>query len=97
MIDIKNKSVRRNDKPIRLSSTEFNLLILLADSEGFPVSKEDILKKIWKGRYAVSENTVEVYINLLRNKIDKSFAQKLIHTRTGFGYVLGVTEHSHQI
>jgi two-component system, OmpR family, copper resistance phosphate regulon response regulator CusR len=91
-IDIKSKSVFRGNTPIRLSLTEFNLLSLLADSEGSPVSKEDILKKIWKGRYAVSENTVEVYINLLRNKIDRNFTQKLIHTRPGFGYHLGVME-----
>jgi two-component system, OmpR family, copper resistance phosphate regulon response regulator CusR len=96
-IDMKNKSVSRNNIPVRLSLTEFNLLALLADSEGFPVSKEDILKKIWKGRYAVSENTVEVYINLLRNKIDRNFTQKLIHTRPGFGYCLGVMEHPNYI
>ena len=97
IIDIKNKSVSRNNSPIRLSLTEFNLLALLADREGFPVSKEDILKKIWKGRYAVSENTVEVYINLLRNKIDRSFPQKIIHTRPGFGYYLGVVEQPNNI
>jgi two-component system, OmpR family, copper resistance phosphate regulon response regulator CusR len=96
-IDMKSKSVSRSNTPIRLSLTEFNLLSLLADSEGFPVSKEDILKKIWKGRYAVSENTVEVYINLLRNKIDRNFTQKLIHTRPGFGYYLGVMETPHHL
>jgi two-component system, OmpR family, copper resistance phosphate regulon response regulator CusR len=96
-IDMKSKSVSRSNTPIRLSLTEFNLLSLLADSEGSPVSKEDILKKIWKGRYAVSENTVEVYINLLRNKIDRNFTQKLIHTRPGFGYYLGAMEHPHHL
>jgi two-component system, OmpR family, copper resistance phosphate regulon response regulator CusR len=92
-IDTKAKTVKRNKIPIKLSLTEFKLLLLLADGAGYPVSKEDILKNIWKGRYTVGENTVEVYINLLRNKIDKNQPLKLIHTKPGFGYYLGVMEH----
>lgn len=87
-IDIKGKKVSRGISLIKLSSTEFNLLTLLAHADGVPVSKEEILKKIWKDRYSVSENTIEVYINLLRNKIDKPFDEKLIHTKPGFGYYL---------
>lgn len=87
-IDMKGKTVCRGKDIIKLSQTEFNLLALLAEGNGLPVSKEEILKKIWKGRYSVGENTIEVYINLLRNKIDKAFANKLIHTKPGFGYFL---------
>ncbi len=87
-IDVKAKSIKRNNVPIKLSITEFNLLLLLADGGGAPISKEEISKKIWKGRYSVSDNTIEVYINILRNKIDKGFAKKLIHTKTGFGYYI---------
>lgn len=87
-IDIKGKSVFRGKEVIKLSQTEFNLLALLAEGNGLPVSKEEILKKIWKGKYSVSDNTIEVYINLLRNKIDKPFEGKLIHTKPGFGYFL---------
>lgn len=87
-IDIKGKMVFRDQYAIRLSQTEFNLLALLAEHDGLPVSKEEILKKIWKGKYSVSDNTIEVYINLLRNKIDKPFPNKLIHTKPGFGYFL---------
>lgn len=87
-LDAKAKTVKRNNVPIKLSLTEFNLLLLLADGDGYPVSKDEILKKIWKGRYTVGENTVEVYINLLRNKIDKNQQVKLIHTKPGFGYYL---------
>ena len=87
-IDIKGKSVFRGKYVIKLSQTEFNLLALLAEGNGLPVSKEEIFKKIWKGKYSVSDNTIEVYINLLRNKIDKPFEGKLIHTKPGFGYFL---------
>lgn len=91
-IDVKGKMVFRNRYVIKLSQTEFNLLALLADGNGLPVSKEEILKKIWKGKYSVGENTIEVYINLLRNKIDKPFSTKLIHTKPGFGYYLAAEQ-----
>lgn len=87
-IDLKSKTVIRDHQTIRLSLTEFNLLSLLAEEQGNPVSKEEIMRKVWKGRYSVGDNTIEVYINLLRNKIDKPFKSRLIHTKTGFGYYL---------
>lgn len=87
-IDIRSKVVLRNHQNIKLSLTEFNLLSLLAEQQGNPVSKEEIMQKVWKGRYSVSDNTIEVYINLLRNKIDRPFKHKLIHTKSGFGYYL---------
>jgi two-component system, OmpR family, copper resistance phosphate regulon response regulator CusR len=87
-IDIKSKVVIRADQVIKLSLTEFNLLALLAQEQGNPVSKEEIMQKVWRGRYSVGDNTIEVYINLLRNKIDKPFSKKLIHTKPGFGYYL---------
>ncbi len=87
-IDIKSKIVTRGEQVIKLSLTEFNLLALLAEEYGHPVSKDEIMQKVWKGRYSVGDNTIEVYINLLRNKIDKPFKKKLIHTKAGFGYYL---------
>ncbi|WP_205509544.1 response regulator transcription factor [Longitalea arenae] len=91
-IDLKGKEVFRGREMIRLSQTEFNLLVLLAEGNGLPVSKEEMLKKVWKGKYRVGDNTVEVYINLLRNKIDKAFPHKLIHTKPGFGYYLSAEQ-----
>jgi DNA-binding response OmpR family regulator len=87
-IDLKTKMVIRNEQKIKLSLTEFNLLTLLAEEQGRPVSKEEIMQKVWKGRYRVGDNTIEIYINLLRNKIDRPFGEKLIHTKPGFGYYL---------
>jgi two-component system copper resistance phosphate regulon response regulator CusR len=87
-IDLKSKVVLRDGRQIKLSLTEFNLLSLLAEQHGHPVSKEEIMQKVWKDRYSVGDNTIEVYINLLRNKIDKPYKFKLIHTKPGFGYYL---------
>jgi len=87
-INVRTKTVHRKSLFIKLSSTEFNLLLLLAEANGRPVAKDEIIKKIWKDKYHVGENTVEVYINFLRNKIDKGHKEKLIHTKPGFGYYL---------
>lgn len=87
-IDVRSKTVVRDHQPIKLSLTEFNLLSLLAEEQGNPVSKDEIMQKVWKGRYSVGDNTIEVYINFLRNKVDKPFKRKLIHTKSGFGYYL---------
>ena len=87
-LDLRSKTVLRDQQMIKLSLTEFNLLALLAEQQGKPVSKEEIMQKVWKGRYSVGDNTIEVYINFLRNKIDKPFRNKLIHTKSGFGYYL---------
>ena len=87
-IDLKSKIVLRDKQNIKLSLTEFNVLALLAEQHGSPVSKEEIMQKVWKARYSVGDNTIEVYINLLRNKVDNPFRYKLIHTKPGFGYYL---------
>jgi two-component system copper resistance phosphate regulon response regulator CusR len=91
-IDMKGKVVHRDKQPIRLSPTEFNILALLADKAGAPVHKDEIIKEVWKGKYSLGDNIVEVYINLLRNKIDKPFSRKLIHTKPGFGYYISETQ-----
>jgi len=87
-IDLRSKMVVRAGQPIKLTLTEFNLLAILAEEQGNPVSKNEIMEKVWKGRYSVGENTIEVYINFLRNKIDKPFNKRLIHTKPGYGYYL---------
>jgi two-component system, OmpR family, copper resistance phosphate regulon response regulator CusR len=87
-IDLRSKLVMRNRQIVKLSLTEFNLLALLAEGQGSPVSKEEIMQKVWRGKHTVGDNTIEVYINLLRNKIDKPFSEKLLHTKPGFGYYI---------
>ena len=58
-------------------------------NKGKVVSKAEIAEKIWEGNNAENSlNVIEVYINFLRKKIDKDFEPKLIHTKTGMGYVL---------
>jgi DNA-binding response OmpR family regulator len=85
-IDMSNKTVNRNGKNINLTAKEFALLVLLSRNKGKVIAKQDILEKVWDLSFDTGTNTIEVYISFLRNKIDKPFETKLIHTKPGFGY-----------
>ena len=80
--------VTRAGKPIILTPKEYKLIELLALAEGKPVSKQIIASKVWGINFETGTNTIEVYINYLRNKIDKGHKKLLLHTRAGFGYYL---------
>jgi DNA-binding response OmpR family regulator len=89
-IDIARKSVTRAGQPVQLSAREFALLEYLAHRQGEVVSRTDIWEHLYDQHDETISNVVDVYIGYLRNKIDKGFERKLIHTRRGQGYVLGV-------
>lgn len=88
LIDLGTKKVTRKDEHIKLTAREFDILALLASANGNIVSKKNLIEKIWGTRVEVNTNTIEVFINSIRNKIDKGHEQKVIHTRPGFGYFL---------
>lgn len=87
-IDLARKSVRRNGKSIDLSAREFALLQYLAHRKDQVVSRTDIWEHIYDQYDEVASNVVDVYIGYLRNKIDRDFDKKVIHTRRGQGYML---------
>jgi DNA-binding response OmpR family regulator len=80
--------VNRNGLTVSLTPKEYKLLVLLANAKGRPVSKQTIMEQVWDLNFETGTNTIEVYINFLRNKIDKGFEKKLIQTRPGYGYFL---------
>lgn len=88
IINKTEQKVFRNDNEIILTVKEFQLLVYLAEAQGRTVSKQQITEHVWEHNFNTNTNTVEVYINFLRKKIDKDFDVKLIHTRSGFGYYL---------
>jgi len=71
-----------------LTPKEFKLLSILALANGRIVSKNTISEKLWDYQVMTTQNTIEVYINSLRKKIDKNSDVKLIHTKVGYGYFL---------
>jgi DNA-binding response OmpR family regulator len=85
-IDLVSRSVVRAGKQIHLTAREFMLLHYLAAREGQVVSRSEISKHLYGQDDEASSNVVDVYIGYLRNKIDKPYDKKLIHTRRGAGY-----------
>jgi two-component system copper resistance phosphate regulon response regulator CusR len=90
-LDLDKKKAIRGGMEIPLTGKEFGLLELLIRSKGRVISKDEIAEKVWDINFSTGTNFVEVYINLLRKKIDKDFPNKLIHTRFGLGYCLTST------
>ncbi len=88
VIDISKKTVTRGGELIPLTAKEFALLVLLSKNRGKVISKQEIMKKVWDLSFDTGTNTIEVYISFLRNKLDKPFNDKLIHTKPGFGYFI---------
>lgn len=84
----KTKSVFRANIEIPLTAKEYALLTLLVENKGRVISKNEILAKVWDLSFDTGTNTIEVYISFLRNKIDKPFEEKLIQTKSGFGYYI---------
>jgi DNA-binding response OmpR family regulator len=89
-IDTARKSAKRGGQAIELSAREYALLEYLAHRQGQVVSRSDIWEHLYDQHDETTSNVVDVYIGYLRNKIDKDFEPKLIHTRRGQGYLLGV-------
>ena len=88
-IDTARKSARRGGATIELSAREYALLEYLAHRQGQVVSRSDIWAHLYDQHDETTSNVVDVYIGYLRNKIDRDFPTKLIHTRRGQGYLLG--------
>lgn len=88
VIDFDGKEVKRANKAIQLTAREYALLEYLARNKGRVRSRLEIAEAVWGLDFETGTNFIDVYINYLRNKIDKPFGTKLIHTVTGFGYIL---------
>lgn len=84
------RSVSRAGQTIELTAREYGLLEYLLTNRGRVVSKSEIAERVWETDFDTYSNTIEVYINFLRRKIDKNFTPKLIHTVVGMGYVMKV-------
>lgn len=87
-VDHHQKMVMRNGQKIELTPKEFKLLLILIEHQGIVLSKQQIADQLWDEHVETNLNTIEVYINFLRNKIDRGFDSKLIHTKVGFGYFI---------
>jgi len=67
-------------------------LVYLLRNKGRVVSRLEIAENVWDINFDTGTNIIDVYVNFLRKKIDKEFPKKLIHTKTGVGYILKDSE-----
>lgn len=88
VLDLDKKIAIRGGKNISLTAKEFGLLEYLMRNKGRVVSKNDISEHVWDIDFDSGTNVVEVYVNILRKKIEKDYPVKLIHTRIGMGYIM---------
>ena len=87
-MDLVGRKVLRGGKEIELSPKEFSLLEYLLRNKNKVVSRKQIAEDVWGHHFDAGTNFVDVYINYLRNSIDKSFEKKLIHTVYGQGFII---------
>jgi two-component system OmpR family response regulator len=87
-LDLLRHEVSRGGTKIDLQAREFALLACLLRHAGNIVSKTMIIEQIWNFRFDPQTNVVDVLVCRLRNKIDRDFPVKLIHTLRGIGYVI---------
>lgn len=86
-LDMNKMVAKRGSTIIPLTAKEFSLLEFFMRNRGRVLSKPEIAEKVWDVTFDTGTNVVEVYINILRKKIDRDFDKKLIHTRIGLGYI----------
>lgn len=88
-VDTNKKIAVRSGKKIHLTAREFLLLEYFLKNRGRVIPRAELAEKIWGLKFDSGTNVVEVYINILRGKIDRDFEPRLLHTRVGFGYIFG--------
>lgn len=87
-LDMSAKTVTRSGKEINLSAKEYNLLEYLALNSGRVIGRTELTEHLYDTEFDLDSNIIDVYINYLRNKIDKGYDRQLIVTVRGAGYVL---------
>jgi heavy metal response regulator len=88
VLDLITHKVKRGGDEIELTTKEYALLEFLMRNAGTIVTRTMISEHVWDINFETFTNVIDVYINYLRNKIDRDHDEKLIHTVRGRGYVL---------
>ncbi len=87
-LNLDSKEVTRGGREINLTAKEFQLLEYFMRNRNRVVSRADIAEKVWDLDFDIRTNVIDVYVSFLRNKIEKDFDMKLIHTQVGMGYIM---------
>ncbi|HEX5082926.1 MAG TPA: response regulator transcription factor [Blastocatellia bacterium] len=87
-LNLINRRVNRAGNEVQLTNKEFALLEFFMRHPDEILSREVLSEKVWEETFDTLTNVIDVYINYLRNKIDRQYEPKLIHTVRGVGYML---------
>jgi len=87
-IDTNLRTVKRSGRDVRLSPTEYRIIEYLALNSGRVISRTELIEHVYDTEFDLDSNVIDVYINYLRNKIDKGFERQLIQTVRGAGYLI---------
>ncbi len=87
-LDINSRRAKRGGKEIKLTAREYKLLEFFMRNRGKILDRNSIAENVWDISFDTGTNIVDVYVNYLRNKIDKDFPEKLIRTIVGMGYLM---------
>ena len=90
-MDIATREVRRGDRSIELTRTEFTLLEMFLRRPRRVLERSFILEEVWGYDFPTTANSLEVYVGYLRRKTEAEDEPRLIHTVRGVGYVLKET------
>jgi heavy metal response regulator len=88
VLDPVTHKVTRDGKKISLTTKEYSLLEYLLRNQGRVLTRTMISEHVWDIKHDTFTNVIDVYVNYLRNKIDKGYSKKLLHTIRGVGYKL---------
>ena len=88
MLDPAARLVRRGDRTVDLTKTEFDLLELLMLNARIVLTRDTIYERIWGIDFETSSNSLDVYVGYLRRKTEEEGEPRLIHTVRGVGYVV---------
>ncbi len=89
-LDAATREVKRAGRPLHLTRTEFSILELLMRNAGRVVTRESIIEQVWSESAEIERNTLDVFLRLLRAKVEPPDMPKLIHTVRGVGYTVKV-------
>lgn len=96
-MDLLSRRVFRGDQEIILTQKGFAILEYFLRNKGRVLSRTQIIENIWGYNFDPNTNVVDVHIKFLREKVDKGFKKKLIHTVRGAGYVLKAEDDSQDV
>ncbi len=88
LLDPATRRVYRAEHEIHLTITEFRLLEFLMRRAGHVIARRALIEAVWWDSDDIEDNTLDAFISMLRNKVDKEHGRKLIHTVRGIGYCL---------